>query len=323
MGTGLVSVIVPVYNKAVYLKKCFQSIVEQSYANIELIVIDDCSTDMSYAISKEFADSNENVRLFRNEKNLGHYKSRFDGVLKAKGDWVTFVDADDWLEPEAVERLYDAARGYDVDMVQMRHQRNLKGVSKIYQEVVESSLLNRKIMGEEFLALTRYIGIDSLIAPSCWGKIYRKEIFKEIGEFSFNQFWGEDQVWNIHYLRYARSIAFIDYIGYNYRWGGETSNYKFTMLSEFKNVHCIKRLMGQDEELISDELKKLLLYHVRQLMSELGWTKEAVVYVLKEELRDPLWIKIGVQQTAEEIVEQEYDSIQRNPLKYWAKRILR
>lgn len=253
---------------------------------------------------------------------MGLVNTRYEGIKRAKGEWVAFVDADDWLEPEAISRLHTSAIEFDVDMVQMRHRRVFSNLPIKYYDNYDEALVNQKIEGDEFVALSKYIAIDSKISPACWGKLYKTSLLQEMGDIKFEQFWGEDQIFNINYLRYANSMAFIDYIGYNYRWGGETSHYKYSMLSEFKNVHCIKRVMGQNIDQINYELKKLLYYHVRQLIDELGWTKEAVVHILKKELRDPLWQKIGLEYSAEEIVERESTSIQKNPIKYFFKRLL-
>lgn len=318
----MVSVIVPVYNKAKYLKKCLSSVQTQTYSDLEIVIIDDYSTDMSYTICEDISKEDSRIELYRNKSNLGLIASRFEGIRRAKGEWIFFIDADDWIEPEAIERLVGAADEFDVDMVQLRHRRVFSKLPIKYYDNYDETLINQKIEGEEFISLSKYIAIDSKISPACWGKLYKRSILQEIDVIKFDQFWGEDQIFNIHYLRYARSMTFVDYVGYNYRWGGETSRYKYSMLSEFKNVHFIKRTMGQNIELINEELKKLLFYHVRQLIQELGWTKEAVIHVINEELRDPLWEKVGLDCSAEDIVEKEIATIQKNPIKYIVKQLL-
>lgn len=319
----LISIIIPVHNKERYLSKCLKSILSQTYFNTEIIIVDDYSTDNSHEICIEASRYDNRIKLYRNKKNIGHLKSRYEGLKHIKGNWVIFADADDWMEIESIERLYEAATRLDVDMVQMRHQRRMNGIAVKYAEVYDPDLCDRKISGEEFYRLSSYVGMDSYIAPSCWGKIYKKELLKEAKQINFNQFWGEDQILNINYLRHARSIAFIDYIGYNYRWGGETSKYKFTMLDEYKNVHIMKRLMGQDESRINNEIINLLRYHIRQLITELGWTEDAIKSVMSEEMKDPIWQKVGLTESIEDILQQETETMQRNPIKYIAKRILR
>lgn len=319
----LISIIIPVHNKGQHISKCLKSVMNQTYSNTEIIIVDDFSTDNSYEICSETAKYDNRIKLYRNPNNIGHLKSRYEGLTHIKGRWIIFADADDWMETESVERLYQTAIKLDVDMVQMRHQRRMNGVAIKYAESFDPNLCDKKISGEEFYQLSSFVGMDSYIAPSCWGKIYKTELLKEAKQISFNQFWGEDQILNINYLRHARSIAFINYIGYNYRWGGETSKYKFTMLEEYKNVHLMKRLMGQNESRINDELIALLRYHIRQLITELGWTEEAIISIMREEMKDPIWKKAGLTDSIESIIEQETETVQRNPIKYIAKRLLR
>ena len=319
----LISIIIPNYNKQQFIRKCLQSVLNQTYPNTEVIIIDDCSTDNSYDICKQVAETDSRIRLYRNEKNIGHLRTRYIGIQKSKSNWITFVDADDWLENDAISRLYDNAIDVDVDMVQMRHQRRMKGVAVKYYETFDSQLCGRKICSDEFYNLISYVGMDSHISPSCWGKLYKTEILKEADRLNFNQFWGEDQIFNINYLRKARSLAIIDYIGYNYRWGGETSNYKFTMLEEYKNVHNMKRLMGQNIDCLNREIIILLRYHIRQLITELGWTPKAISSIMQDEIKDRIWERAGLEESIDNIIEQEYEDVQKSHIKYIVKRLLK
>ena len=319
----LISIIIPNYNKQQFIRKCLQSVLNQTYPNTEVIIIDDCSTDNSYDICKQVAETDSRIRLYRNEENIGHLRTRYIGIQKSKSNWITFVDADDWLENDAISRLYENAIDLDVDMVQMRHQRRMKGVAVKYFETFDSQLCGRKICSDEFYNLISYVGMDSHLSPSCWGKLYKTEILKEADRLNFNQFWGEDQIFNINYLRKARSLAIIDYIGYNYRWGGETSNYKFTMLEEYKNVHNMKRLMGQNIDCLNREIIILLRYHIRQLITELGWTPKAISSIMQDEIKDRIWERAGLEESIDDIIEQEYDDVQKSHIKYIVKRLLK
>lgn len=319
----LISIIIPIYNKQRFIRKCLQSVLNQTYSNTEVIIIDDCSTDNSYDICKQAAEVDSKIRLYRNSENIGHLRTRYIGIQKSKSNWITFVDADDWLENDAISRLYENAIDLNVDMVQMRHQRRMKGVAVKYYETFDSQLCGRKICNDEFYDLISYVGMDSHISPSCWGKLYKTELLKEADRLNFNQFWGEDQIFNINYLRKARSLAIIDYIGYNYRWGGETSNYKYTMLEEYKNVHNMKRLMGQNIDCLNREIIILLRYHIRQLITELGWTPKAISSIMQDEIKDPIWKRAGLEGSIDDIIEQEHEDVQKSHFKYIVKRLLK
>lgn len=323
-STPLVSVIIPIYNKQKYLGKCLRSLLSQSYPSIEVIVVDDCSTDSSPAKIKHLLAGRTGTTVVRNEQNMGLLKSRYVGIAHAHGTYTAFMDADDWMEPRAIQTMVEAMTEFGADLVQIRNQRRMKGMAVKYQERFDPSLAGRLIEGEEFRSLASYVGMDSYIYPACWGKLYRTDKLREATRMDFDQFWGEDQIFNIQYLRECKSMVFSDYVGYNYRWGGQTSAvYKYSALREYKYVHQLKRMFGQDQACIDSEIKMLLRYHVRSLITELGYTREAVEMILADELRDPLWRRVGVTMSAAELVEAEVADIQRSPMKYLAKRLLK
>lgn len=110
-----VSVIVPVYNKEKELKRCLLSIITQTYKNLEIIVVDDGSTDESYKIYTKFASKDNRIKIIR-KKNEGVDCARHEGIKKASGDYITFVDSDDYLHDKAIELLIEALKIHDADV---------------------------------------------------------------------------------------------------------------------------------------------------------------------------------------------------------------
>ena len=121
MENSLISVIVPVYNVEPYLRKCLDSIISQTYRNIEIIVIDDGSTDGCPQICDEYREKDGRVVVFHTE-NRGLSAARNLGIDHAHGEWIMFVDSDDWVEPDFCHLPYEAAEKYGADLVifQMR-----------------------------------------------------------------------------------------------------------------------------------------------------------------------------------------------------------
>ena len=100
-----VSIVVPVYNAANYLPKCIGSMINQSMNEIEIVLIDDASTDETFKILSEYAIEDSRIKVFSNPKNLGCGATRNTGVEKAKGEYILFVDADDWIDFKSCEVL--------------------------------------------------------------------------------------------------------------------------------------------------------------------------------------------------------------------------
>lgn len=319
-----ISVIIPIFNKSRFLRKALRSIREQTYSDLEIICIDDASTDNCFDALSELALQDPRIKVFRNESNLGIYANRLVGIRHATGSYTAFADADDLMSPQALELMLKAMVKYDVDLVQMRSSRIMGKLKVKYNETFDPSLTDRRIEGEEYKDLTSYVGMTSYITPPCWNKLYKTQILKVLRHVPFNQFWGDDQIFNIPYLKAAQSMAFIDYIGYHYRWGGATSrHYKYSALRDYKEVHRIKLAMGLDPQYLNPEIITLLEYHIRQLHTERGWTWEAIRMVLEDELKDPFWQRTGLQKSADELIADAMNHVQKNTFKYLVKRLLK
>lgn len=106
----LISVIVPVYNVAPYVEACLSSIVSQSYDNLEILVVDDASTDGSYDICQKYYKSDSRVRLMHHNKNLGLSAARNTALEVAKGDYIVFVDSDDTIDKNMYSAMCSAAQ---------------------------------------------------------------------------------------------------------------------------------------------------------------------------------------------------------------------
>ena len=120
-----ISVIVPIYNAAQYLEQCLDSIVAQTLKDIEIILIDDGSTDGSSEICKKYLSDSRVIYYYK--ENEGLAAARDDGMLRANGEYIGFVDADDWLKPEMYEKMYNAAKSNDSDIVFCNCQENENG----------------------------------------------------------------------------------------------------------------------------------------------------------------------------------------------------
>ena len=112
----LVSIIVPVYNVEPYLTKCITSIIKQTYRKIEIILVNDGSSDGCGKICDEFAKKDERIRVFHTE-NKGLSAARNYGIARASGDYLDFVDSDDWIEPDMFAFLVNSAIGNKADIV--------------------------------------------------------------------------------------------------------------------------------------------------------------------------------------------------------------
>ena len=112
----LISIIIPIYNNEKFISRCLDSIINQTYKKIEIIIVNDGSTDKSLDVISKYEKKDNRIKVI-NKKNEGVSIARNIGIESSKGDYITFVDADDWLELDAIEKLYIEITEKNVDVV--------------------------------------------------------------------------------------------------------------------------------------------------------------------------------------------------------------
>ena len=141
-----VSVIVPIYNSARYLRECLDCIVNQTFRDMEIILVDDCSADNSCEICEEYIKNDSRIKLIKKEKNSGAVESRNIGIETAESEYITFFDSDDFMELDTVEKMYNQAVSTGADIVVCNSQEYLqkKGIFQKNRNVLNTSVLNGK-----------------------------------------------------------------------------------------------------------------------------------------------------------------------------------
>lgn len=169
-----ISAIIPVYNVEDYIDKCIESLLLQSLDNFEILLIDDGSTDNSGMICDSYANKYENIKVFHKE-NGGLSSARNYGLEKAKGEFISFIDSDDWIHKDMYLELYNAAIKNKADIAQCRYL-------KVFNEDIEiNTNINRKIeVFNNIAALNNFYNDKYKETVVCWNKIYRKKLFNDI-----------------------------------------------------------------------------------------------------------------------------------------------
>ena len=169
---GLISVIVPVYNVEKYLERCIDSIIDQTYKNIEIIIVNDGSTDNCASIIKGLQEKDSRIKSYY-QANAGLSAARNTGIENSSGDYYLFVDSDDYIHPQMVEILYKNLIDYEADLSVCDLHWIEEG--KDAEEYVQ----NNPVVYSGKEVLRKLIG-DDLISVVAWNKLYKKEIFKDI-----------------------------------------------------------------------------------------------------------------------------------------------
>ncbi len=235
MRNPLVSLIVPVYNVEPYIKECLESILGQTYRNLEIILINDGSTDDSFSICKKYAESDERIRLISKE-NGGLASARNRGIREAKGDYIGFIDSDDRIHNKFVEALIKEILIYDCGIAVSDYSNNIKKIN--YSE-------NKSILLERSDAISRLLDDRGYKCFAC-NKLFKKSLFSDINFPEGELF--EDIIPLYKLFKKVQNIAYVKCPLYYYRTRkGSISRAKFTK----GNYHLIKSI----DYLIKDALK--------------------------------------------------------------------
>ena len=172
-----ISIIIPVYNVEKYLGNCLDSIINQTYSNIEIICVDDCSTDNSLSILHSYAAVDQRIKIIAKEKNEGTLAARKSGVLSASGQYLTFVDDDDYLERDACEKIIELLQNNQADIIQFTVGVNDYSNDERTKAWLEKHLTPTPgfLSGREILE-SFFVRRDN--ATSVWGKVYATELCK-------------------------------------------------------------------------------------------------------------------------------------------------
>lgn len=221
MLDDLVSIILPVYNCEKYIEKCLQSIIKQDYLKWELIIINDGSSDGTEQICEQYIKSESRIHYF-SIQNKGVSNARNCGLANAKGQYVFFVDADDYLEKSCIKNAVKESKYSDSDIVVMAHYEvdEDENVIKANDKFQENEILQNKEVVDSFL-LTDKIGWE------IWGKLFKRDLLKNI-TFREDRRIAEDALFLFDALLKSKSISLLKEYGYFYR-----SNMSSVMAEKF------------------------------------------------------------------------------------------
>lgn len=207
MDNELISVIVPVYNTEKYLRRCLNSIINQTYKNIEIICINDCSTDESLEILNEYSCKDTRIRIFTNKTNIGLAATRNRGIRLTNGSLISFVDSDDTIDLSMYSKLIAKHRESKACIILYNYTRpNAKTKATQYKTSYSK---------EELFKYT----ISRKLSSAAWNKLYRKDFIIENNLFFEKDRIYEDSLLAYKVIYYAKKIAIIEeplYFYYDY-----------------------------------------------------------------------------------------------------------
>lgn len=239
----MVSIILPIYNKEKELKQCLESILTQTYKDLEIILVNDGSKDSSKDICERFLEKDDRIKLI-NKKNSGVELARITGLENANGNYITFVDPDDWIPNNAIELLVRAIKSENADVSFGKYCKVLDKYGLI-RKVVKGSIYNNLVIERTELMNDYYgsfSGWGDLPVSMC-GKLYKKTLIDSVNYQPVGISHGEDLCFNLQILPHANKIVSISEIVYFYRWGGMTNNINKNLFKDACTAYKFKLKM--------------------------------------------------------------------------------
>lgn len=239
----LISVIVPVYNVEEYLSECVDSVLKQTYTNLEVLLIDDGSLDSSGKLCDEYATKDDRIKVYH-KQNGGVSSARNLGLDVANGEYVTFVDSDDYIDENYVLKLYQALQGDNADMAFCGFANYLDGKLEKFDEYFPIDL-SVDVNDKRFLkTMHNFLSGWRLPFGVCWRILYKKEL---VCNFRFNteMKWGEDTLFCLQNIMGSKKINAVTEVLYFYRYNPKSA------------VHVYRKNYLQNQLVFYKEMQKL------------------------------------------------------------------
>lgn len=231
----MLSVIIPVYNAEKFLVKCVDSVVGQTYKDTEILLIDDGSKDNSPAMCDEYAQKYKNIRVFH-KPNGGATSAYMLGIRECHGDFVTFVDSDDWLEPDMYESMMPYFEDNEINMVFCGYDKVSEKETEIIKFGIQSGVCDRTSLYSFFNKPN-----EEAVSVSRWNKIFRTQDIRELLPYLDEQIrFAEDNLFCLAFMiKFFKKGYFVDKIMYHYYFNDKSvsTNMNESKIDQLNKAH--------------------------------------------------------------------------------------
>lgn len=238
-----VSVIVPIYNQEKFLHKALDSLQAQTLKDVEFICINDGSTDKSLEIINKYAHNDKRFKVI-DQPNVGTGQARNNGLKIAMGEYISFLDPDDWLESNALKELYSKAKTQNCDMIVFNFNKKNENGDTIVRYNIRDKFLKSFGIKENKNFNWKNIKSESLggLYPASWNKFYKNDLVKKANLYFTNSCLGEDNIFVFGATLNANNIGYSDKYYYNYVIHSNSvlrshSDKNFSIIKSLDSVH--------------------------------------------------------------------------------------
>ena len=281
-----ISIVIPIYNTEQYLDKCVDSVLNQTYKNLEVSLVDDGSTDDSGKICDYYAAKDQRVVIIH-QRNQGNNVARKNGVKIANGDYVGFVDSDDWIEPDMYQCMVDNIKKNNADIVSVGFYLENSNKTEIYNDEIDSNLYKIGKDTNKFIESVLLGNTKSRLYSIQWNlvtKLFKRNVISVSQEKVNGVFYGEDMAVTFESYYLADSISVINKPYYHYRQCNHSITHKkdVMLLSKLNEMYAyMKKLFVSKNAgcLIQQELDRYFIRTIDDVMPKVTGSEE--IYNIK------------------------------------------
>lgn len=257
----MISIIIPLYNAEKYLNRCIKSVIDQSYSDLEILLVDDGSTDRSLQLCRKWERQDSRIKVIV-QSNQGVSAARNAGLVNATGSYIMFLDSDDYMKPDMCTVMLDKMQEKEADLLICGIEENN---GHYWRPNHNADYLTLDALKFDFIQLLH----TELLSPS-WNKIYKKEKIKT-GFFDGISF-GEDLIFNLNYLKNCQRISFITNTLYFHEKENENSVARNIDAYRLNNIEALQTSIldfygKKDNVLIYEKYIKDIVRYVKKLLT--------------------------------------------------------
>ena len=274
----LISIIIPVYNSKKYIEKCIDSLINQSYKNIEIIIIDDGSRDKSPSICRKLSKKDKRIKVF-SKMNGGTSSARNYGIKKSTGDYITFIDNDDyWDDKESLKRIVKQLKESNADILLFNSKNYYMNTNKISTRTI--NLKRNEIINKDRNEALKIILENGVYARAVWTKMIKSSLIKNNNIVFEEGKRNEDTDFSAKLMMHAKSYDYYEEVFHVYRKGHEYAQTSKTVSLKSLNdlEYVLKSNIEQSNKIKDEGLKKCVLaflaYPFCVWMGQVGYFKE-------------------------------------------------
>lgn len=259
----LISIIIPIYNVEKYLTQCIGSVTSQTYKNLEIICVDDKTTDKSGRIADDFAKKDSRIKVIHKKKNEGLNMARKTGFENSHGDYITFIDGDDAVDKNYVKNLFESIVRNNVDIAIAGFKKFVKN-PEIAQFLLEKTEEPIEKISRDRNELLRYcigrenFGFNNICQPVAWGRLFRREIISQTDWKFANYQTNEDEFESIQWFNIAKSIAVKNEVLYYYRTNPDSKTSVKYQNRDLNNEHGLEINQFEFAKILYDKTAEYL-----------------------------------------------------------------